>query len=60
MSTLQLARDATRAAHQRRAHLSARAVLAGLFRLTACVARLSFRVRGALDARGGAYDPAVA
>lgn len=60
MSTLQIARRATEAAQQRRAHLSARAVLAGLFRLTACLARVAFRLRGSLDPRGGAYDHALA
>ena len=60
MSTLALAREAPDAAHQRRAHLSTRAILAGLFRLTACFARVAFRLRRGLDPRGGAYDHALA
>lgn len=60
MSTLELARAASESAAQRRAHLSARALLAGLMRLSACLARGAFRLRARLDPRGGAYDHALA
>ncbi|MCB9592074.1 MAG: hypothetical protein H6719_05020 [Sandaracinaceae bacterium] len=60
MNTLELAREASEAAAQRRAHLSVRAVLAGVVRLGACTTRLAFRLRAGLDPRGGAYDGQLA
>lgn len=54
MSNLDMARQAAEAARDRRAHLTARALLGGLQSASAWVARVSFRLREGLDAQGGA------
>jgi len=60
MSNLEIARRAADAAAQRRAHLSARALLAGMMRASSCLVRTTFRIRARLDPSGGAYDATLA
>jgi len=59
MSNLQRSREAAEAATQRRAHLSARALLDGLAAVTARIALAADDLRTHLDARGGAHELAM-